>query len=103
MTMHETGDWFAFNDAGRPVAVAAGWHYPTIGSIVAEDPDPSSPWVKYRDIRWVTDQAERGRYLDVMAGKAAEPDAVAAYASVSPELVQVIPNREGTPSDGAAS
>ena len=61
-------DWFAFNDDGHPVAVAAGWHYPTIGSIIVEDPGPASPWVKYADIRRAAGD-ERLRYLDIMAGK----------------------------------
>lgn len=80
MTTDRT-DWFAFNDAGRPVAVANGEHYPSLGAIILEDPDPSSPWVKYRDIRLVSDQAERRRLLDIMAGR----------------------DREGTPSDGSAT
>ena len=66
-------DWFAFNDEGRPVAVAAAWRYPTLGSIVVEDPDPASPWVKYRNIRYVTDSDERKRLLDIMAGQRPVP------------------------------
>jgi len=65
----ERADWFAFSDDGRPVAVALAEYYPTIGSIVAKDPDPASPWVKYRDIRYITDPDERNRLLDIMAGK----------------------------------
>lgn len=67
---------FAFNDAGRPVAVANAEFYPTIASIILEDPgDTSSPWHKYRDIRYITDPDERTRLLGVMAGRAlaAEP------------------------------